>query len=95
MYEEITLVEYFTVGVAIGEFAGFIVVVLVVVFGRVKFRGRREFRFDVVAFMLESLNQLLGDLLLVFIDVKDFGTILSAHVGALSVQLSKIVDFEK
>jgi hypothetical protein len=62
--------------VAIRDFAGLLVVVLVIVLCRPKLACRDYLGFDIIALLFELLDQLLGYMFLLFIQVKKCRSVL-------------------
>ena len=78
---------------AVGLFAGLLIVVLVIDFCRPELGCRDDLRFYAQALLFELSGDALGHFLLVYILVEHGRAILRADVRALTVQLGKIVNF--
>ena len=87
--------ENFSVNVAVGQFFGFIVIILVVIFCRPELIGLGYFSFNVVAHFLKCLDKLGSYLFLLGVEIENLGSILRTDIGALAVKLCKIVGLEK
>lgn len=80
---------------AIGLFAGFCIVVLVIGFCGVKGAGGDELGGDGKAPFFEFGDEVVGDLFLLFSEVEDRGAVLGADIGALAMVLGGVVQLEK
>jgi len=71
------------------------VVVLVVGFGRVECRCGEDLSFHFIAHRFQDFHQVYGGLFLRIVEIKNRGAVLGSHIGSLTVELGKVVDFEE
>ena len=71
------------------------IIILVVLLCFPEYRSRLNLGHHVVAFFLQQCDQLLGDLFLLLVAVKNGRQVLFAPVGPLVVPFSLIVDLKK
>ena len=70
---------------AVWQFSGFVVIILMVIFSRPELTGLRNLSFDVIAFLLECLAKLGSNTFLLVIEIKNRGTVLRADIRPLAV----------
>lgn len=80
---------------AIGTVPFVLVVLLMIVLRLPKGGNRLQHRSYAVAFRFQDPDIFFGDCLFFRIGIKEAGKILGADVGALSICLRKVMDFEK
>ena len=72
-----------------------VIVILMIILGWPKSRGGRNQCYDRITFRFQPFDQFIGNLFLLRIRIKYFGTILFSPIGPLTIQLGRIMDFEK